>query len=332
MNRTYCIYKGKRYSYEEDGDMIRITSYVQEEGFEKYIDDIADDLDEVIYSKLVFPDELDIIYSEKHEFKYRDKYFNSARGINLSMAKYNRIILSTLNEKIAEELDFKKIEQFVFEKEVNLKDITELLITRKTLFEFEDREIEKIIVPQNRIKRYIEKYLEEDAYEMTRRYCIYEGKKYYFEPLEEKIEVISNNNEKDFKNYITVTGKVSDDFFSKLVAVDELDDIYLERYEVKYKNKYVGLFVINQDVIRKDNIVLYTQNEKVAKELGLIDEGYHDFVKEVNFNDIKELVITREPLEEYKEKFKNIDTKKVVKSKEKIKEYIGEYLKSEVPM
>ncbi len=92
----------------------------------------------------------------------------------------------------------------------------------------------------------------------------------------------------------------------------------------------MGLLVINQEVIRKNKIVLYTQNEKVAKELGLMDEGYHDFVKEVNFDDIKELVITREPLEEYKEKFKNIDTKKVVKSKEEIKEYIREYLKSEV--
>ncbi len=216
MSRTYCIYKGKRYSYEEDGDMIRITSYVEEEGFEKYINDITEDLGEVIYSKLVFPDELDIIYSEKHEFKYRDKYFNSARSINLSMAKYNRIILSTLNEKIAEELNFKKIEQFVFEKEVSFDDITELLITREPLFKFEDRGIEKIIIPQNKIKGYIEKYLEEDAHEMIRRYCIYEGKKYYFEPLEEKIEIISDNNEKDFKNYVTVTGKVSDDFFPNL--------------------------------------------------------------------------------------------------------------------
>ncbi|HLR35964.1 MAG TPA: hypothetical protein VK071_11645 [Tissierellales bacterium] len=330
MGKTYCIYKGKKYSYNIEGEMIRIISDEDEESFENYIDlmgNVAEDL----FSKLVSPDELDIICSEEHEFKYRGEYF-IPRAISQKVLKENKILLATDSEKVAKELDFIMAEQFVFEKEVSFEDITELLITRKPLFEFEDRGIEKIIIPQNKIKRYIEKYLEEDAHEMIRRYCIYEGKKYYFEPLEEKIEIISDNNEKDFKNYVTVTGKVSDDFFSKLVAVGELDDIYLERYEVKYKNRYVGLLVINQEVIRKNKIVLYTQNEKVTKELGLMDEGYHDFVKEVNFDDIKELVITREPLEEYKEKFKNIDTKKVVKSKGEIKEYIREYLKIEVPM
>src|SRR5699024_2223180 len=184
--------------------MIRIISDEDEESFENYIDlmgNVAEDL----FSKLVSPDELDIICSEEHEFKYRGEYF-IPRAISQKVLKENKILLATDSEKVAKELDFIMAEQFVFEKEVSFEDITELLITRKPLFEFEDRGIEKIIIPQNKIKRYIEKYLEEDAHEMIRRYCIYEGKKYYFEPLEEKIEIISDNNEKDFKNYVTVTG------------------------------------------------------------------------------------------------------------------------------
>ncbi len=331
MDKTYCVYKNKKYFYEVEGEMIRIIAYEHREGFENYID-VMGNIVEDLFSKLVFQDELDAICSIGHEFKYKNIYFRSARSIGRWIIKENRIILSTDNREAAERLDFTMIEPFVFEREVSLDDITELLIIREPLFKFEDKGIEKIIVPQNKIKRYIEKYLEEEAHEMIRRSCVYKGKKYYFEPLEEKIEIISNDKEKDFEKYITVTGEVSNDFFSKLVTVDELDDIYLEKYEVKYKDRYVGVLVVDQEIIRKDNIVLYTQDEGVAKKLDLTDEGYHDFVKEVNFNDIKELVITREPLEEYKKKFTNVETKMVVKSRKEIKEYIGEYLKNEVPM
>ncbi|HLR33717.1 MAG TPA: hypothetical protein VK071_00110 [Tissierellales bacterium] len=48
---------------------------------------------------------------------------------------------------------------------------------------------------------------------MDRKYCIYNGKKYYFESTEKMVEIISNEYEEGFKNYLQITGGVSKDFF-----------------------------------------------------------------------------------------------------------------------
>ena len=331
MDRTYCVYKNKKYSFQVEGEMIKIITHEHEEGFENYIG-YTGYISKNLFSKLVSQDELDVICSVTHEFKYKDKYFRSARSIDQWVIEKNSIILSTLDEQIAKELDFKKIERFVFEKEVNLDDITEIMITLEPLFQFKKRGIEKIVISKHKIKQYIEKQIYRKHHRMEKIYCIYKGKKYYFESSKEMIEIISDKYEKGFKNYIDITGKMHKNYFSKLISIGELDEIYLEKYRVRYKNMYFEILAFNQKIIVNNKITLFTDNIEIAKKLNFDMYRWPQYLKEVNFDDIKELVITREPLEEYKEKFNNIDTKKIVKSKEEIKEYIREYLKREVPM
>jgi len=331
VGNTYCLYKNKKYSYEYEEDMIKLISHEKEKDFENYVDmmgNVADNL----FSKLVSPDELDLICSEEHEFKYKDKYFVSARSINKEMAEKNSVILLTLNENTAKKFNFKKIEQFVFEKEVSLNDITELLITRRPLPPFEDREIERIVIPQNRIKKYIKKYSYKKVHKVDRKYCIYNGKKYYFESAEKMVEIISNEYEEGFKNYLQITGEVSKDFFSRRVSIDELDKIYLEKYKVKYKDMYFGILVFKGNIIINNKVTLFTNDRKISKEFDFRKLGQFGFEKDISFDDIQELIITRQPLEGYENKFKNAETKKVIKSKGEIREHIKEYLKIEVPM
>ncbi len=232
MSTTYCVYKNKKYPYQVEGEMIRILSYEREKGFKNHISRITERVKKDRFSKLVSPDELDIICSEEHEFKYKGKYFTS-RSINQRTIKENKILLSTNNAHIAGKLDFAMVEQFVFEKKVNLNDITELVITRKPLMQFKDNDTEIIIIPQNKIKRYIKRYLYKKHHRMNRTYCIYKGKKYCFESIGTMVEIISDSQEKGFKNYIDITGKVSKTYFSKEVSIDKLDEIYLQNHYVK---------------------------------------------------------------------------------------------------
>lgn len=137
-------------------------------------------------------------------------------------------------------------------------------------------------------------------------YAIYKQKKYRANKLiDGHVTLYSYSQDEGFENYVSPRGKVSYDFFSKVVDIRELDYLYEIWYEIQYKGHFFDVMsVMKRKLIDKDLFVLNAGIEKypLIEKLGfeVYDKG--QWWKEIGRKDIEALKIIEEPLKIFKDR------------------------------
>ncbi|RSI63977.1 hypothetical protein D8863_09920 [Streptococcus oralis] len=136
-------------------------------------------------------------------------------------------------------------------------------------------------------------------------YAIYKQNKFEAE-YENKHEVIlySRVKFKDFQNYISPWGRISDNVFTKNVKMEELDYLYSIHYEIQYKGHsfYVSSGMIRRNV-EKDwfEIKPSANQNQIKDELGFKQINKLEWAKEISRKDIEVLKIVETPLGIFKD-------------------------------
>ena len=136
-------------------------------------------------------------------------------------------------------------------------------------------------------------------------YAIYKQNKFEAE-YENKHEVIlySRVKFKDFQNYISPWGRISDNVFTKKVKMEELDYLYSIHYEIQYKGHsfHVSSGMIRRNV-EKDwfEIIPSANQNQIKDELGFKQINKLEWAKEISLKDIEVLKIIETPLGIFKD-------------------------------
>lgn len=136
-------------------------------------------------------------------------------------------------------------------------------------------------------------------------YAIYKQFKFGAE-FENKHEVIlySSVKFKGFQNYKTSWRRISENFFSKKVKMEELDYLYSIHYEIQYKGHsfYVSSGMIRRN-IEKDwfEIKPSANQNQIKDELGFKQINKLEWAKEIGRKDIEVLKIIETPLGIFKD-------------------------------
>ncbi|ENK0837865.1 hypothetical protein ACXATD_003262 [Clostridium sporogenes] len=157
MSKGYCIYKGKTFLFNVYNNVLELTSNKKEDknnGFKEYVD-VLGNMHSDILVKEVSIDDLEFAYELKHKVIYNNIEFEPW-SIGKHIISENKISLFTSNSEIADLYGFIKEEQFVFKKEVKLKDIEALIQIKIPILKFNYMREERTRIEQKYIKRYLE--------------------------------------------------------------------------------------------------------------------------------------------------------------------------------
>ena len=135
--------------------MIEMTSNIQVDGFEPYID-IVGNMHSDFFVKTVSSEDIDLLFSEEYFIKYLDEYFEPFAGCITGLElEDNSMLLFTPSEQLAKKFDFAKDEQFVFKKVVSLDDVEEIRIVKKPILMFSDEKTTEEIIKKSDIKSWL---------------------------------------------------------------------------------------------------------------------------------------------------------------------------------
>ena len=145
-------------------------------------------------------------------------------------------------------------------------------------------------------------------------YAIYKQNKFEAEyENEHEVTLYSRVKFKDFQNYISPWGRISDNVFTKKVKMEELDYLYSIHYEIQYKGHsfYVSSGMIRRN-IEKDwfEIKPSANQNEIKDELGFKQINKLEWAKEISRKDIEVLKIIETPLGIFKDqgvKIKSLD-------------------------
>jgi hypothetical protein len=156
---SYAVYKGNKYKLDV-GEKISLTSDSIESlkyGFEerKFSQGF---ISKVYYKKQVNKEDLEDAYELEYKVIYKGKEF-----IPWAVGKFSLqdgdIALGTNDYEIASAYDFKKMEQFVFKKDVPLEEIELLIEIKKHILQFKDLKDEITEIKNEDIKSYLSSLL-----------------------------------------------------------------------------------------------------------------------------------------------------------------------------
>lgn len=119
----YAIYNDKEYKLKKRGEEYYIISRDPSEvkrGFINYVN-IAGQVENDIFMKKVNINEIQEAYKVEMWARYHGKEF-FVMGID-----NGEVLITTENTRIAEELNFKFVEPFVYDKHVRLEDLDEVI-------------------------------------------------------------------------------------------------------------------------------------------------------------------------------------------------------------
>ncbi|AAK79994.1 hypothetical protein BJV85_001842 [Clostridium acetobutylicum] len=154
----YSIYKGKLYLSSIRNMKVRLRSRVYEEGFKELVD-LLGNIHNDIFIKEVTIEDVDIIYNIEYKVIYKGREF-----IPWAVGKFildtGKITLGTNDEKEARLYNFKKVEQFVFKKEVEIEEVDALIEIKKPILKFESMGEQVTRIEPKYIKDYLKKLLE----------------------------------------------------------------------------------------------------------------------------------------------------------------------------
>lgn len=151
MNNMYCAYENKTYRVKARNKKIVIISRSKQEGYDKYIDVLGKEHDD-LYVKEVDFKEVEVVYKEIIEIRFRGKYFELfSSGITQSNIENGQFTLFTSSEELAREYTFEKKEQFVFTKDISKEQIEVIKIVQKPIKEFETYGTKEIVIEREHI-------------------------------------------------------------------------------------------------------------------------------------------------------------------------------------
>lgn len=155
MSTTFCVYRGKIYHADEEENMIEMTSNIQVDGFEPYID-IVGNMHSDFFVKTVSSEDIDLLFSEEYFIKYCGEYFEPFAGCITGLElEDNSVLLFTPSEQLAKKFDFTKDEQFVFKKVVSLDDVEEIKIVKKPILMFSNEKTTEEIIKKADIRSWL---------------------------------------------------------------------------------------------------------------------------------------------------------------------------------
>lgn len=155
MSTMYCQYKGKTYLADLDGEMVEITSDVNENEFAPYVD-ILGNIHEDIFVKSLNVHDVELLFNQDVFIKYQGKYFETFAGkITKNVLQERKVMIFTASEYIAMEMKFNKKEQFVFTKDIQLEDIEEIKIVNNPISIFKGREKKEIKIEKKDIGKWL---------------------------------------------------------------------------------------------------------------------------------------------------------------------------------
>jgi len=150
---NYAIYNNKVYIANVRDMKVRLNTRPPEKGFKELVD-LAGNINNDIFINEVDMDEVAFIYELEYKVIYKGKVFEVSSSIKYIL-EYNRVMLYTKESSIAEQYDFKKKEQFVYEKDVYLNDIETLIEIKKPILKFDYMQEEKTMIDQKDIEGYM---------------------------------------------------------------------------------------------------------------------------------------------------------------------------------
>lgn len=137
---------------------VRLRSRILEEGFSELID-LVGNIHNDIFIKEVDIDDVNIIYNLEYKVIYKGKEF-VPWAIGKFILETDKIPLGTSDDNDAKNYGFKKMEQFVFKKEVLIDEVDALIEIKKPILKFKhiDEEVRKI--DKKDIRSYLNNILE----------------------------------------------------------------------------------------------------------------------------------------------------------------------------
>ena len=154
----YAIYNNKVYIANVRNMKVRLKTRIPEQGFKELVD-LAGNIHKDIFIKEVEMDEVAVIYELQYKVIYKGKEFEVFSSEKY-MLEYNQVILYTKEFNIAEKYGFKKKEQFVYDKDVQLNDIEALIKIKRPILKFNNIQEEKTRIEQKVIKNYLKNIIE----------------------------------------------------------------------------------------------------------------------------------------------------------------------------
>ena len=158
MVTSYAKYKNNVYKLEMNGDVLELLSTDPEDlekGFTYYVD-ILGETHSDFFIKMVNMEELDLVFEIKVNATYKGEEFET-----LSLGPFNlqdeKISLVTNDYVKAKKFGFSKQEQFVFSKEVPLREIASLIEIHNPILKFRELPISRNVIKSSEIINYLKK-------------------------------------------------------------------------------------------------------------------------------------------------------------------------------
>ena len=131
-------------------------------------------------------------------------------------------------------------------------------------------------------------------------YAIYKQKKFEAENVVgDEVTLYSYVKYEGFQNHIDPWGEVSDNFFSKKVAMDDLDYLYRIHYEIQYRGHFFYVSsAMNRMNIADDwfEIKPSIKQNQLRIDLDFKQINKLEWAKEIHRKDIEVLKIIEEPM------------------------------------
>lgn len=156
---------------------------------------------------------------------------------------------------------------------------------------------------------------------MSELFCIYKNNKFCAEMCHGKIELISRNKKEGFEEYIDILGRVHENLFIKQLDLHDVDVVFRENIELKYKEVYFQLFssTIKLENIQDNRFMLFTDSEKLAKEYSFEKKEQFVFSKDITKEQIESIKIIQQPIKE----FESHGIKEIIIEKEKVNDWLS---------
>ena len=107
---------------------VTIFTHNNEDGFSEYRD-VLGNICQGVFSKIINIKETDAIYNVIYKVEYCDHYFE-VMSLSKTALETQKIIIVTQDEESVRKFGFTKHEQFVFIKEIELKETTKLKVIK----------------------------------------------------------------------------------------------------------------------------------------------------------------------------------------------------------
>lgn len=160
MSNIYCNYNNKKYKAKRRNNIIIITSKIKQNGFINYIDILGKEHSDLFMKEVSF-DEVEAVYEENIEVAYKGLYFQILTSVpKMADIQSEQLRIVTESEKLAKELDFEKLEQFVFIKKISIKEIEKIKIIQKPIKEFESYGVREIMIEKEDISNWLKTFLD----------------------------------------------------------------------------------------------------------------------------------------------------------------------------